>query len=144
MSHAPKPELRESFVALAEDAEQYFIAAAKAVPTVSSNSWSQRRDFYWSKLPQELCKEAYALIDRLVQVCALLGELARASTLTGSEDLHDIKIATKAARAALRLRDYSYRGPEAIRDEGTVLGFTPAQQSENGGLSPTAAGRRVF
>lgn len=144
MSLDPKHELREFFVALAKDAEQYFVAAAKAVPTDSSNSWSQRRDFYWGKLPRELCNEAYALIDRLVQVCALLGELARASTLTGSEDLHDIKIATKSARAALRLRDYSYRGPEAIRDEGTVLGFTPAQQSENGGLSPIAADAEFF
>lgn len=56
----------------------------------------------------------------------------------------DIKLATKALRAALRLRRYSYREADAIHDEGTVLGFRPAEQSENQGLPPTSAESEFF
>jgi hypothetical protein len=80
----------------------------------------------------------------MLPFCAVLAEATRISPLTGNEDLQDVKLATKGIRAALRLRHYSYREPDVIHDEGTFLGFCPADQSETSGLSPDEAESEFF
>ncbi|MEN3113195.1 hypothetical protein ACFONG_15135 [Uliginosibacterium paludis] len=99
---------------------------------------------FWDQLPQEVQETANALIAQLLPACAALAEATRTSPLTGSEDVHDVKVATKAIRAALRLRRYSYREPDVIHDEGTVLGFRAAEQFESSGLSPDEAEDEFF
>jgi hypothetical protein len=79
------------------------------------------------------------LISKLLPICAAIADSARRSTLAGTEDTHDIKVAAKRARAALRLRAYKYRRADVLHDEGTVLGFQPAEQSEPHNLEPTRA-----
>lgn len=69
--------------------------------------------------------------------------MSKKSSLAGEEDILVIKMATKSIRASLRLRSYSYHKSEAIHDDGVVLGFRPAEQSDNEAASPLIA-RRVF
>ena len=147
MAEIAKSELREILVALMNDVEKYFAAVTSALPQedgVPPFSGYHSANHYWDQLPNELQSAADALVGRLLPPCAELADLVHSSPLTGSEDLQDVKIATKAMRAALRLRRYSYREPDAIHDEGTVLGFRPAEQSENQGLSPKAAEYEFF
>ncbi|RJG12913.1 hypothetical protein D3879_06430 [Pseudomonas cavernicola] len=147
MADIPRSELREVLRALSNDVELYFATAAIALQQEAESpflSSYESANHYWDLLPKELQSTANTLIDRLLPPCAALADLARSSPLTGSEDLQDVKIATKAMRAVLRLRRYSYREPDAIHDEGTVLGFRPAEQFENQGLSPKAAESEFF
>lgn len=149
MAEIAKSELREVFRGLSDDSEKYFIAAASALPQEEAGTRSFFSDYhspehFWDQLTDELRSTANALINRLLQACAELADGARPSLLTGSEDLQEIKIATKSMRAAIMLRHYSYRQPSAIHDEGNVLGFSPAEQSEHLGLSPEAAEDEFF
>lgn len=143
MSDDPDRTLRELFVAIDKDAEQYFKDATKAMPEKSSHLWgTSETGYFWKNLTPELRDKAYELTDRLVRAGGALAEFTRSSPLSGSEDVNEVKLAIKTARAALLLREYHFDGPRAIHDEGTVLGFTPAHQSENGGLSPVAASKQ--
>jgi hypothetical protein len=149
MSEIVKSELREAFRALSNDAEKYFAAAASTIPEEEPRPYLLSHDFdsankYWDKLPDELQTIVSSLIGRLLPLCAELADRVRSSPLTGSEDLQEVKVATKAMRAALRLRQYNYRELDVIHDEGTVLGIRPAEQSENRGLSPMAAEDEFF
>lgn len=135
-------DLREFLRAVAKDAEDYFDIIAPIVHPDEDSPFHtryQEAKYYWDQLPEELRGIADALIGRLFSICAVLAETTRSSPLTGSEDLRDVKIATKAMRAALQLRRYSFNEADAIHDEGTVLGFRPAEQYEDQGLSPEAA-----
>lgn len=148
MAEIAKSELREIFRALSNDADKYFAAAASTIPEegpgphLLSDFYATNQ--YWDKLPDALQSIANSLIDRLIPLCAELADQARSSPLTGTEDLQEIKVATKAMRAALRLRLYRYDRPDVIHDEGTVLGFRPGEQSESFGLSPKAAEDEFF
>ncbi len=148
MTEIAKAELREAFRVLSSEAKEYFAAAASAIPAeghgpqLLSNFNSATQ--YWDKLPETLQFTANSLIDRLLPLCASLADQARSSALTGSEDMQEIKVATKTMRAALRLRLYRYQRPDVMHDEGTVLGFRPAEQSEFFELSPKAAEDEFF
>jgi hypothetical protein len=127
------------------DAEKYF-SQVRAVMMQKADDGPFRSyyvdpDHFWGQLPDELQATAKTLVGRFLSPCAALAEATRTSPLTGAEDLQEVKIATKAIRAALRLRSYVYREPDAIHDEGSVLGFRPADQSERSGLSPDEAER---
>ena len=94
---------------------------------------------FWEALAAPTKDRAVALIDRLVSCAASIGEIAKISILTGSEDVQDVKNATKSMRSAIRMRQYEFSGPDVLHDEGAVLGFSPARQRERWGLSPTEA-----
>lgn len=147
MADLQRSELREMFRAIADDAEVYFRSAASAIAQIEKPPYFSSYEsayHYWDLLSEDLQTSANALVSRLLPSCAALADMARSSPLTGAEDLLDIKVATKAMRAALRLRRYSYREADAIHDEGTVLGFRPAEQSEDQGLPPTSAEAEFF
>jgi hypothetical protein len=146
MAEQPPSELRELFRGIANDAEAYFVAAAKECLGKEESRFSSYggRDEYWNQLTEQTRYRATELIGRLLPPCATLGQLARTSPLTGTEDVQDIKTAAKAMSAALRLRRYIYREPEAIHEEGSVIGFRPAEQSENQGASPKNAKGEFF
>lgn len=140
MAEIENAELREIFRALSDDVKSFFAAAVRVIPKEDTfDTPFDSADFYWNKLPSELQSAANTLIERLLPLCGQLAERVRSSPLTGSEDLHEVKVATKAMRAALRLRGYIYQRPNVLHDEGTVFGFSPAEQSERFGLSPSDA-----
>lgn len=140
-----RPALRE----IATDSKAYFAEARihanlkEEDDLFSGNMFtglnSFEAEYYWSQLPVVLQEKAAAITERLLPVCAELAELTRTSALTGSEDTHDVKLAAKAMRAALRLRKFSYHRPDVLHDEGHVLGFQPAHQSEEFSLPPDGA-----
>lgn len=148
MSEAVKSELRENLVSILKDSEQYFHEAETALNNAQivleqSNSGFfigyHNATHFWHHLPEDLQSRANLLISKLLSTCAQIGELTRASALTGTEDLQEIKIASKSMRAALKLRDYNFRQADVIHDEGRVLGFRQAEQTEDEGLIPSKA-----
>lgn len=137
-------ELREILRTVSKDAEKYFEEAALVATKGGDSDLPFGSIFissnhYWDQLPDELQDKARHLISRILPPCAQLAELARTSPLTGSEDVQDVKLATKAIRAALQLRKFHYSRAEVLHDEGSILGVRPAEQSEKSGLSPNQA-----
>lgn len=138
-------EIRAHFRDLSDAAANYFdetrkCAFAREAPTPFDEGYlSSNPNFYWDQLPEELREVGKSLVNRLLIPCAALADAARVSPLTGSEDQFDVKIATKAMRAALRLRRYVFQKASVIHDEDVVLGFRPADQSEISGLTPDQA-----
>lgn len=134
-------ELSEILRVISNDAEKYFEEAEKIVSVkedIFGDSYIESY-YYWDQLTDELQKKAIQLINRILPPCAQLAELAKTSTLTGTEDIQDIKLAAKAIRAALRLRKFYYSSLEVLHDEGSFIGVREASQGENNGLSPSEA-----
>ena len=138
---------------MASAAKAYFVEAATHASLQKEDDpfseifpgyHSFKANYYWGQLPFSVQEKASALIEHLLSRCASLAELARTSALTGSEDTQDIKLAAKSMRAALRLRKYTYQRSDVLHDEGHVLGFQPAQQSETSSLSPEKADDEFF
>ena len=137
--------LNEDFAAIRKLSTDYFGRLVKSVQEDESD-WSasfREPDRYWQLVPSDLQSEGSAITRRLLSACARLGEQAARSALAGSEDATTVKIAAKRMRAALVLRRYRYSGPEVAHDEGTVIGFLPASQSDSEPLGPKAA-QRIF
>jgi len=140
--------LRQSLRELSESAEAYFAEVCQLPGMDESHDpaggifsgpkfWEP--NYFWTQLPEAMQNRALALIDQALPLCAALSDGARASALTGTEDIHDVKVAAKAIRSALRLRKFQYRRADVIHDEGTVLGFQPAEQSESTSVPPLRA-----
>lgn len=139
-----QPSLRETIRDIANEAQAFFDAASKIefkaaeeVPFLSY--FYAPTEHYWSQLTPELQQTAVAITGRTLSACASLAESAKSSALSGPEDVRDVKVSAKTMRAALHLRNYQFREPDVIHDEGTVLGLRPASQSEGDGLSPESA-----
>lgn len=137
-------EISEILHAVSNDALKYFdeaekIAFVEEVDIFGSRFPRVQPYYYWNQLTDELREKAIQLIHRILPPCAQLAELAKTSALTGTEDMQDVKLATKSIRAALQLRKFHYSSLEVLHDEGTVLGVRPAEQSENNELSPSQA-----
>lgn len=142
MAGIKKSELREILLELSDDVKRYFAEARKVISERQGDQFLPSypsKFYYWSQLTEDLQSTANDIVSRLLPPCSLLAELARSSTLTGIEDLHDVKVATKAMRASLRLCRYRYHESEVIHDEGVVIGFRSADQSESEGLYPREA-----
>lgn len=145
MSDDPKPDLRTQFRDFAEDGHSFFKAAKQEVigkiPEENwySTSFGGDEGRYWDCLSRETQAKSGELIDRILPTFARLSHLAKGSPLTGEEDVRDVKEATKAIRAALRLRRYWYHDTEVLHDEGAVLGVRRAEQSEDEPESPKDA-----
>lgn len=140
--------LRQSLRALSDAAEAYFAEVAKhpgqeEVPDSPQGIFSGpdfwNPEYFWRQLPAALQARGLSIIDQALPLCAALAEAARSSALTGTEDVHDVKVAAKTIRAALRLRKFQYRRADVVHDEGIVLGLQPAEQSESSSASPEKA-----
>jgi hypothetical protein len=141
-------DIAAEITSIASDAEKYFgQAKAECEPHAQSDpfGWSAGYDVadLWDLLNGRTKDMAKGITDRLLRIAAPVAHVAKTAPLTGNEDVQDVKEATKAMRAALLLRRYQYHEPEVIHDEGRVLGFRPAEQSEKLGLEPVEA-ERVF
>ena len=146
MADESRTNVRGRLQAITKQAVQYFIDAEEVVEEPEYKKdvepfffGSATAEHYWNQLPPELQETASKIVDELLPICAFIADFARSSPLTGTEDVRDIKSSAKKMRAALRLREYDYRDADVVHDEGTVLGFKPARQSEAFGLSPTKA-----
>lgn len=134
-------ELRQSLRTLLKDADEFFSAAAGECKR-DPDKWMPIRvpaNEYWNNLSEATAKKATMALAALLPLAATLAQFARTSPLTDLEDVRDVKIAAKSIRAALRLRQYTYREAEAIHDEDVVLGFRPAEQSDDLAATPLNA-----
>lgn len=135
-------DLKVVFKSISNDANKYFDEADKCVIEANNPHFRYgpyETNYYWDLLPEELTERGKDLIARLLPTCAQLAEKTRSSPLTGSEDTQDVKLATKAIRAALYFRKFSYSKIEILHDEGSFLGVQPAEQNEDQALSPVKA-----
>jgi hypothetical protein len=136
-------ELRNAFRTIADCAEHYFANAATLVTSQEEDmfGWAPipSIDFYWDQLPVEVKDVAEKLIARVLHTSAELAGHTKSSLISGPEDTRDIKLAAKRMRSALTLRKYHYREADVIHDEGSVLGYRSAEQTDLTGLSPEQA-----
>lgn len=137
-----RPILREISV----DAEAYFAATRSHLANRKdpADVYSPHEDYYWNLQSDELREAAKSLVEKALPACAALAEVTRTSPLTGAEDQQDVKIATKALRSAIYLRRYYFSEPQAIHDDGVVLGFRPAEQHMGSGLTANEAEAEFF
>ncbi len=142
MSHE-KPSFQIQLRELAEKVKSYLDRCAEALTELTTQGWYESSPrYYWNKLPEELKAEAEQLTDDLLSIAKPFSRLCKASLLATDADLQDLLVSVKTIRAALHLRDYQYSEPDAIHDEGVVLGFRPASQDERTSLSPRDAWSR--
>lgn len=148
-SNRTKTDLKQ----LTTDAASYFARASEAVLVADPRQFNassrttvglySERDMYWTTLTEELQAKAKALADRLIPVMGKIVGAAESAPLVSEADRRDLEIGTKAMRAALFLRHYRSWDRRILHDESTVLGTTPAGQSDNAPLLP-AQGAEIF
>ncbi len=137
-------DLESEFTAIQINGNGFFGQATDQCRSEDARTSFSRHDMenpdrYWNCLSDETKEQSHRLVRQIISASASLSAIAKASTLTGNEDILAIKIATKSIRSALRLRKYYFHEAEAIHDEGTVLGLRPAEQSDNEAASPISA-----
>lgn len=125
--------------ALRQRALDYF---EQAVLVVGPHEPYSMRD-YWQELSQPLKEEGRAIATQLAALAQAIGPAIRRSPLLTEADEREAGHALKGMRAALRFRDFQHWEPEVVHDEGTVLGFQPARESDEDRLHPVDA-RSVF
>ena len=151
--HQENIDLKVLMDGLQLDAGRYFKKAEEAVHHIILSEYSiasrylsdvergYHRDEYWAKLPEAICAEAKRLSDRLVFLMGQVARTVRNAALASEADQRDVMTATKAMRAALLLRRFSSWNTAILNDEDTVLGVTPAGQSDDEPLNPVEAGQ---
>lgn len=135
-------DLRVLMEELARASREYFAIASKETkPREPSfiSEYELQPNYYWSQLSEVTKNISRELVDRTIRYSNQLATLAKSAPLTGSEDISDLREATKSMRAALRLRHYRFQDLEVIHDEDRVLGIRPPTQSHDACLSPTQA-----
>jgi len=96
---------------------------------------------YWAKIPEVHKVESEMIRQQVINLTQKLQNICRVSVLINDADIIEVKIITKKLLALIRLREYFYSAPEAIHDEGSVLGFQPGSQEERGPIEPKDANR---
>jgi hypothetical protein len=141
VSDAPKSDLRLLIEALREDAGGYFRDLARYIKEEPTDPWPRQRsaDHYWRQVSEESLQTARGLAQRVVRYSAQVAEAMRSAPLVGSEDLADLRHATKTMRASIQLRQYRFHDIEVLNDEDRVLGVRPAAQSDDEPLPPLEA-----
>lgn len=134
--------IREELEALFKEANGYFARGIDSIGSKYPKS-HQNRDAYWDFLEDPIQQESIALTKLLLQIGGRVAALLKGSPLTGEGDQRDLQIAVKTMRAALHLRQFFYYDADVVHDEGTVLGFKPASQSDELPIDPHKA-RRLF
>ncbi|MFC5453705.1 hypothetical protein [Prosthecobacter fluviatilis] len=128
---------------LTKKVESYMERCGVVLGGVPDEGWYPTSpDYYWDKLPELLKIEAEQLTEVFLSLSKPLARLCKASLLATDADLKDLLASVKTMRAALHLRDYRYSEPDAIHDEGVVLGFRAGSQEELTALRPQDAWSR--
>jgi hypothetical protein len=82
-------------------------------------------------LTKEGNETADTLARRIRHQMVQISTIAKGAALLGEEDRRDLSHFTKTMAAAVRFRRYTYQDLYVHHDEGTVLGVTPASQSDH-------------
>lgn len=86
----------------------------------------------WSMLTPDSQATANRLRGTLKPLMLKIIEAGRHSPLLSVVDQADLQILTRKMSSALQFKRYRRWDPEVLHDEGTVLGISPAGQSEEG------------
>ena len=110
----------------------------------SIDSWPGRHDFnidewYSTSVPEQEQREAEILAQNISRVVQGLSSAAKRSPLIDDVDIRDMSLCLKQIRSALFFREYRHWDTDVIHDEGTVLGVSPAGQSENTAIDSSKA-----
>jgi hypothetical protein len=137
MTESVNSDLRLLLESLRRDASQYFHDLGVYI-NEADVPWRKKNEpeEYWGQVTDDSRKTSQELIRRSVRYSAQLAEAMRNAPLVASEDLADLRVATKTMGAALQLRQYRYFDIDVLHDEGRVLGVRPASQSDDEQLSP--------
>lgn len=100
---------------------------------------SHDTDYYWSKLDDKEQQKSTNLQSDFMQVVKTISNSMKHSSLLTEADTRDLGTWTKSVRSSLRLRQYQTWDAEIIHDEGMVLGFQPARQSDANPINPEQA-----
>jgi hypothetical protein len=100
------------------------------------DNWQKPHDFdlnewYSQIVPAQEQREADILSENISRVVKGLTSGAKNSPLIDDADIRDLRMCIKQIRSALFLREYRFWDTDVIHDEGTVLGVSPASQSDN-------------
>lgn len=141
MSAIPPLEIQIQIRELRAKCESYFDLVSLHYPPkeIETLEFYTSAETTWNALPESIRESATGLLKDLLVVSATIAKEIQGSSLGDAEDLADLRRATKTARAAIRLRKYQFHQADVIHDEGTVLGFRPASQTEIWPLDPSAA-----
>jgi len=118
-----------------KDAEKFFAEVVESFR--GTHFWPFNPDV-WSKLALDRQATADRLGDKLKPLMLRIMKAGRGSPLLSEIDQTDLQILTRTMSSALQFRAYRRWDPEVLHDEGTVLGVSPAGQSEQG-VNPTDA-----
>jgi hypothetical protein len=127
----------DQFKSLHADARNYFAQAVSVSPD-SAFTPHPRPDFF-SALPGPLQEQGLELSDRVAALAQIVGPAIRRSPLLTEADEREAGYALKGMRAAIRLRRFSHWDATVIHDEGTVLGLSPAGDSQDDTIRPQTA-----
>jgi hypothetical protein len=121
---------------LCEEANVYFRRTAEFL-TAEGRAWDS--DFssilnsyedYWQKLPLEIKNEGQSIAGKLAALAQQTAPAIRRAPLLTEADERVAGHAFKGMRAALKFRVVQFDDAEVLHDEGYVLGFRPASESE--------------
>lgn len=106
--------------------------------------WTKPHDFdinewYSQTIPEQEQREAEILSQNISRVVKDLTSAAKRSPLIDDADIRDMRMCLKEIRSALFFREYRFWDTDVIHDEGTVLGVSPASQSDNTPVDNTEA-----
>lgn len=136
-----KRQILQEIESIAQAGSEFFARCFAEMPDEEDQWYYTDKDYFWNMLSDEVkCLES-ELRNDIIRTNQNAMELCRGSMLPNDADYFEIKIATKRLLALLRLREYHYSGPEAIHDEGVVLGFQPSYQYLGDPKRPAAASK---
>jgi hypothetical protein len=137
-----KVDLQKEIASLIEVVSAYFKDCESALGEFATRGYySSTPEHFWSELPASLKNRAEEFRPRIIDLSQEALRLGRGSLLINDADITEGKLIAKKLLAYIRLRDYNYFPPEAIHDEGTVLGLEPPSQAERNPLQPQKAAR---
>jgi hypothetical protein len=121
---------------LSANADNHFASCFKVAETLADakgRAWSPSMiNSNWSKFVTPDLVDAGEEIGRAVPpLSAKLVRLIQRSPLLSENDVRDVRRLTKEMMSALRFRRHREWNTDVIHDEGTVLGTTPAGQSDD-------------
>lgn len=130
-------DMRELKIKLGEiyrRANQYFKNAQELMQKtpkgpMASDVYRIEREF-WSYMPEAERQTGETIVSDLIELMSEVATAVRQSPLLDDADQREIVTYTKTMRAAFYFRKYMHRPPEAIYEDGMVVGVSPAQQAE--------------
>ncbi|MBD3342449.1 MAG: hypothetical protein GF353_25340 [Candidatus Lokiarchaeota archaeon] len=98
-----------------------------------SPSWfgTYEKDYFWKHINQREKNIAENLSRKLIDFIGETLPIVKDSPLLSDADIKELSLSVKSIRSALHLRRFIHTDAEILHDEGVVLGFNPANQSDD-------------